>query len=584
MSQFENSEVMVKYAEIMLKHSAPPGKVPTSRPPPDPEITPPNKHAPEGGGMMEGMGTMVATMVGFEAASMAGRALFGGGAAAAVGGAGAGAAVGGGAAAAGGGLAAAAWPVTAIVGAVAAVGGLAYGIYWWVERTDDNVADLIDRIEDLDYEGTDAEPTIKTWIGQLNSLRQAFAIPMTSADPKERFEQLGEKIAAFEKGMAVIKNIEQNYHTYVKKSLKDWFGSWGDLGDFETALTKTSTNYAKRLAAMTSEFKKLQTQVSNPVSALEEIRKLEAQITTLWAIPTYNEKEQEVLVWAQSGGTSGSVQEIRQNTAVLLKLKGDLRSKILPQAKRENRRATGKRASLNQPLSKRAVELPKAPTAVTPRPTRRRLPKSDTVHTMQEQINDLSTALDVNIGGRIKEDGIYGQNTANAVAYLVSVFSQVDSEKYPARANLAANLKSKGITTQMLANHQLMRSTARHMNRLTNSIAEVWAYHTGAKQQLSQREPGQPGQPTEPAVYTGPSKCDWNALNPTREQMLECFKTLQEDIGGERSYLYDYARENLNMSDTDIMDMLDRLFGRVPASNWSRSRIMKALGNRFTIL
>jgi len=548
---------------------------------------------------MSGTGAMVGAMVATDLAMRGGSALLGSAkSAAAARAAAAAAAAGGTAVATGGGLGLATTLFTVggtavtvgtvgIIAAVAAaVGGLGYAIYWHVDRTDKEVGDLIDRIRNLDYEGTDVAPTVVGWINNLTALRETFATYVGTGTPQERLMGLGTKIIAFERGVKVLVTVKEQYDKYIKEALKDWWGSWGDKGDFERALNKTTANYTKRLASMTSDFRKLQAQTSNPSLALEEVRKLETEITNTWAAPAFDAQEQKVLAWATAGGTEGSVQEIRQNTAALIKLKSALQNKILPQAKQRSKRNRGKMAGLNRPISKRAVTLPDLP----PRPARKVVPKLDTVQTMQEQVNDLSVALGVNIGGRIAEDGIYGNNTANAVGLLVHAFAQADPKKYPAQVNLAINLKSQGVTDQEISNPKLMVATARLLNRLTNAIATVWSYHVagqGKGQPLSQRGPGgvvPSGARAPGEVYTGPDKCDRSALNPTLEQMLGCFKTLEENIGGERVYLYDYASENLNMSDDDIQKMLDRLFGRVPPNNWSRSRLMAALGNRFTIL
>lgn len=605
MSQFENSEIMVKYAELMLKEAAPPRRLPGRTPDiidADFEVVPPKGQGSGGADRASaggesfwnspaGMaGTMLGADIASRAAMAAGAKLFGGGALT--------------------GLAGAALPAAAVIAAVAVVGGIGYGIYLYIERTDDNVADLIDRIKSLDYEDTDVERTVNSWIVKLNSLRQAFAVPMTTGDPKERLETLGNKIVAFEEGLNDIKAIESNYHKYVKKHLKDWFGSWGDLGDFERTLAKTSANYEKRLKAMGAEFKKLNTQVNNPTEILKDVQGLQKKITSLWAAPEFNKKEQEALDWATQGGV-GSAVDVRKNTAILLRLKSDLKNKILPQAKKKYQQATGHKASSTPPLSKRAVSLPKQPTAVTPRKRRKAPAKFDTVRTMQEQINDLSTALGVNIGGRISEDGVYGPRTASAVLALISAFGQADPKEYPARANLASNLKSRGISTSVIGDDNLMRSTPRYLNTLTNTMAEVWKYHVGsggkpmsqrawscqvcaaqndpnsqACQRCGEPKPGTAngtGAPQGSGVHTGPVACDFGTPNPSDKMMLACFKTLQDRIGGSRVYLYDYARHNLGMSDQGIINMLNRLFKGYPPRNWSMSQILDAMASRYSL-
>jgi len=236
------------------------------------------------------------------------------------------------------------WPAIAVGAALVAAGGAMYGIYTMIEQTDDNVSDLINRMKVLDFENTDVEPAIRAWIDQLTNLRKTFAISPGASDPKEKYEALGNKIAAFERGMTVLGNIYNQYYAEVKGNLKDWFGSWGDKGDFETALKKTTANYKKRLSAMYREFGKTAMQLHNPQEILKEIVQLQEQVEDAWAAPIYDQKEQAALEFARAGG-SPDPKQVKIQLPTLMKLRNDLRNKILPQAKRKNKQYSGKRAN-----------------------------------------------------------------------------------------------------------------------------------------------------------------------------------------------------------------------------------------------
>ena len=484
------------------------------------------------------------------------------------------------------------WPTIAVGAALIAAGGAMYGIYNMIEQTDDNVADLIDRMKALDYEGTDAETVITSWIDQLEGLRKTFAVPIGTDDPKEKYEALGNKIAAFEKGMGVLGSIYTTYHTYVKEQLKDWFGSWGDKGDFEQALKKTTANYKKRLNAMYAEFKKSALELHNPQEILKEILALEGQVKAMWAAPVYNEKEQVALEFARKGG---SPKEVKQNLPALLKLRNDLKNKILPLAKKKKQQYT-RRAEVDQPISKRAVELPDEPTAqIKRKPKGTGIRKNDVVLAMQERINDLSRALGVFAGGGIREDGMYGPNTANAVAALIDKFQQIPEEEkaqYPMRADLVKNLQARGLTIDLIKNWKAMNQPqhTRHLNQLSNAIKDVWNEHTGrgAGQRGGYRDqPGASAPGTMQPGQQGPgvSVQDFNRGNPNDATILAYLKSHRIQVGGEMAYIYDYMQQYKRWSDQTMVSFVRGLFGdKMPPANYSTDIIADRLGSRYSVL
>jgi len=167
MSQFENSEVMINYALLMQDKMGMRKYAWTSR-----DLT---KALALEGTIATGIGTAGALGVGSGGATGLTGAVTAlvpigtaGAGAAGAGAAGAGAAGAGAAGAGGLGAAIVSNPVGWIVGAVLLVGGVAAAIYFATEKTDDNLRDLISRIEALDYEDTPVHTRVQSWIDTLN--------------------------------------------------------------------------------------------------------------------------------------------------------------------------------------------------------------------------------------------------------------------------------------------------------------------------------------------------------------------------------------------------------------------------------
>jgi hypothetical protein len=633
MSQFENSEVWLNFADIMLKKAAPPSGVGravmneaehlAAMGNPKSTLSVPAGTAASGtkAGVVEealiGVGTFMAADAAMRAIIAGGSKLLGAGTAAAAsttaveataltvgagtqlslplaggaaGGAAAGGAAAGGAAATGAGLGLAAtvglW--AAAIGAVVGVGGY---LIWDAAKADDDVNAVIDRAGDLDAEGTDAEGTVAGWITELNQLKNSFGIKSASGEKIEKAVNTGIQTVEFKKGIDVLKRIRDEEWPNVKPVLKDWWPST-DPAEFEEALDRALKNYGVRYSKMEKKSFQMAADIQKSISGggplLDEISQLDAQISSLWAKPDYSAEERQAIEFGKKM-KAGKVhqQEVAKYLEALMVLREDLKNKILPQAQKWNKTRIGKSAVVEHPISKRAVELPKQPDVGVAKgpvsPVKKPVQKSDTVATMQRQVNDLAVALNLPLGARLKEDGVYGQLTARAVSDLIGkLVMEADPEAAPEQAGVYNALKRWGVTGNEIMNIELMRKSPRLLNRLTNEIDEIYQIHVGMKERpLSQRQQQQQQQQQQ---QVSPGQCNWNKANPSREESLACFQTLYTSIGGSRTNLYDYAHQNLGMSDNDIFNMLHAQFPGWAPRNWSVPIILDSMGQKYSVL
>lgn len=464
-------------------------------------------------------------------------------------------------------------PIGWIVGAVLLAGGVAAAIYYATKSTDDNLRDLITRIEALDYEGTDAEIRVQSWIDELKKKIQAMQLPALGAmNDKGKAAQLAQKVMEMEDVVRVLSEIASKWPE-TKQYLKDWqFFPFDDPADFEEALRKTYSASVNALNRVKQQSQAAARQVinstKNPDLLMTEILSLDSQITNVWGKPEYTEEEKKTLeVGKRIMKRQVNINEYSSNIPKLVIIRDQLK-RLLPRAKRMARASKESHV-----ISKRAVSLPEKP-GVSPAQTgtRRtpRLQKSDTVETMQRQINDLATALDLPMAARLKEDGIYGPKTARAAADLIG---KLTMSKDPQVAGIYNYLKRWGIVGKTIINTELMRSTPRYLNVLTNAINSIYQLHTGQ----TQRPIGVRDQPQKVPDA-------WSKQAPNKQEILSELNKTYAVIGGTRTNLYDYARSSLGLNDDQIYRLIRAEFGNMAPENWSIPNLVEALGSRHSAL
>jgi hypothetical protein len=483
-------------------------------------------------------------------------------------------------------------PIGWIVGAVLLVGGVAAAIYYGTKMADDNIRDLITRIEALDYEGTIVETRVQSWIDTLNGKLQVMQLPALGAmSDKEKAMQLAQKVMEIEDLVKILNEIASQW-SETKKHLGDWqFFPFDDPADFEEAFEKTyktCNNVLNKIKQQSqSAAKQVIESTKNPDLLMTEIKSLDYQITQIWGKPEYTAEEAKTLgVGERMMKRQVNMKEYSDNLPRLVAIRDDLK-RLLPKAKR----MSGKVALMeSKQISKRAVKLPDKPSAPGIKPrvpssrrTKPRIQKSDTVANMQRQVNDLATALDIPLDARLKEDGIYGPKTARAVADLVGkLATEADPKKAPEQAKIYGHLKRWGIVGNTIMNVELMRSTPRYMNVLTNAVDNIYQLHTGMRQRpISTRDQQQQQQHQQQRT---PAPDAWSKQYANKQEILQELGKTYAMIGGTRTNLYDYARSALGLNDDQIYRLIKAEFGDMAPENWSIPNLVEALGSRHSAL
>ena len=427
------------------------------------------------------MASNVAQALGIEAAVLAGSAVVGAGAGAAgmfgFGGAGVGALAG---------LGLSGPPGWIVLGAIALIGTLAWAISSAVRRTDDNIEDLVDRLEDLDSEGTAAETAIKSWVRALNSYRQVLTppqIPALGQDNNAIVEDNLKRVMVIKSVVGVLEDI-YNKWPLVKAAVKDWkfLGSMGDVGQAEVTIKQTYSSVkslyeqlqkqAQKDAKETLDKIKKFIPDENYLLIAQEVLKLYNTLTKAFdgigpKFDTSSEKigyefAKEIVV---RKGDVDSV-EINKNIKHVINLRDLMRDGL--------KQVTSKRrANLKPPMSKRALTLgdgtridfskpieDSKPSVKKPIKKKKQKPDRFVV-AIQRFINILRGRYLLHMS-KISEDGMYGPETAG---YLSAIM--VKSDK------LRKALNSKGLYVRDVQDYKRIRNNIGDIKNIHSALSEV---------------------------------------------------------------------------------------------------------------
>lgn len=182
--------------------------------------------------------------------------------------------------------------------AVLAVGGTAWAIYDAVTKADDNIKDLIKRMDALDYEGTSVEKVVSEWLTELAELQKLLEEPISSSSPSQRALQLAKKVEIMSAGLETLTEINEQW-PMVKKNVGDWqFGVFNDPADFEQALKKTYTTFSKGLLDARNEASqsasKIQEAGKFAISA-KKVLSLDAKLSRDFQRPRYTDEQKQLL-------------------------------------------------------------------------------------------------------------------------------------------------------------------------------------------------------------------------------------------------------------------------------------------------
>lgn len=575
MSQFENSEVMLGYAKIM-----------------------------EGSLVKQAWSWRdIATELGIEAAVtgvVAGAGALGIGTGGATGLAGAGAAL------TIGGL-----PVVAVIaGGVA----LTMGIWYLTRQMDDNIPDLIDRLEDLDPNENYAA-VVQGWIAKLNYFRPLLAAAPTTTDPMERANLNMRRKAAVDELVAYMDQMWIDWAT-VKNNLDDMVFDAGQAEDaLEQTLTAIKTIQTNLKATMAQAAEKDKAEILSKLkeSSGTDYTQIATAIIALYAQtikltgkePRFDTSD-EKSAWAFAQNIAGPKEKRKRVSAQDAQIAGPLMQQLkllMEQGVKELQAKTpapeAKAASTKPLLSKRAYSIstdegyqaviPEGGTAAKTRGRgkgRRKGKGSPVVRGLQIVVNKINKVLHGG-AGIIDEDGIYGKYTGDALSGVLSSDWRI--------ANVVA--KHAKVNKHTVKDIELMRrrpELIKAVYRVLSPIAQNMVVDPGQGiagktdprqygRQISQRDQG-------PREMPGPSggRCNPGKENPRSGDILDCLKSyfkIEDPETRQKLYAYDWVKGMVDaegrrlISDDKMINVIRDQFptDRFTASDWSKPQFVTAI-------
>jgi len=454
---------------------------------------------------------------------------------------------------------------TGPVGLVLISAGVVYAVYSATRQADNNVRDLISRIEALDYESTEAKPIVSHWIENLEQYCDIFDIPIGTTNKAQTAKAAGNRVEKL-MGLQADMKLMSNAWPKVKTALKDW-GT--DPSDFEYAFRRTYARLSKIIQNVNAESKKAAVALlkKNPQTIdplMTEILSLTTQITSTWAAPEFTTEERATIGIGRKMLMKQDV-DMKQIQATIPKLnilRNDLKA-LLQEAKKRRR----KRAKTENELKKQAVGLPDIPTVdvsapttpTTPRVTKRRMVKNLAVEKLQFLLNRFSVAKDIK-NEQLIPDGMYGPRTAKSLSVVMSSSPDVQ-----------AKFKRWGFTPQLALD---VRLVSKYPGFIT------FAIKTLSEELTPEAELAPKPQPVAPKVTQTGIACNMSKANPKPEDILACLQTIFIYKGGSLIAAYDYMR-SVGMDDNSMIRTILNLFGGAKPIDWSADTIERALGTRY---
>ena len=182
--------------------------------------------------------------------------------------------------------------------AIFAVSGTAWAIYDAATRADNNIKDLIKRMDALDYEGTNVEKVVSGWLEELALLQKSLEEPVSSSSQSQRAFQLAKKVEAMSAGLEILTAINEQW-PMVKKNVKDWqLGIFNDPADFEQALKNTYTTFSNGLLKARSQAAQSASQIKEAgkyVTSAQKVLSLDMKLSRDYQRPKYTDEQKQLL-------------------------------------------------------------------------------------------------------------------------------------------------------------------------------------------------------------------------------------------------------------------------------------------------
>lgn len=502
----------------------------------------------------------------------------------------------------------------AIVGGLAAAGissgpigwvllggaAVTMAVWYFTRQMDDNLPDLIDRLEDLDP-NSQYEAKVQGWITRLKQFQTKTQAPPTTTNQAERGKLNAAYYASMRNLQAYLGQMWQEW-PIVKANLDDMVF---DPGQAEHAIQETlaavnqSVEQMKAAAKQDEQEMLARLKQKSKVDYTQlatDIVNLHKRLTQMAGgkPPQFERGEEHLaaaLQIAQNILSPEAKNLTEQDIMALARPMQQLKA-IYEQGIKQLQQDPLAKASSEKFLSKRAVLLGDGNRIVMPdtgaagkgkqRPGRRKAPRgrgSPVVLGLQHSINAINYVLNAGAGTQYPTTGIYDKNTADALIGALS--SNWKLQKLVSQQALVNMDKIQDI--------EWMRQHPRHIRALYRTLSpiakqlrqqgvvpdhgvagrgrmrpEVGQYERGLSVRDDRQQRGEYGTQVE---------CRPDKFTPTPDEILACLKQelqIEEPRTGRRMYAYDWMR-SLGIGDNTMVAWINGLFppGEYRPMDWS---------------
>jgi len=451
------------------------------------------------------------------------------------------------------------------VGLIASVAITSYVIYS-MRDADSTIDGLLGRLNDLSFEdGSEAEKTITEWKQILQKHKQLVQAKPPITDDSKVLGEYNNNQHKVISALVQYLGIMSNTFPQLKQHLTDWFGGWGDIGQFETALKETAEAMRQRVQGL--EGSMLQGAKQNIATMVEKAYEKTVpmaqvmgsqieQLTQIYGRSPQPETQSEI----DGFEFLEKIQNKSLTTEDLSNIPGFvILSEVLKKA------VAIKKASGVRLISKRALLLgdgtsvsmgPGVGTA-TKAPGFQRWPKDKNVEVMQGVLNSLHAKYETG-ASTIATDGRYGPKTAESFSVLLSKVPQ-----------LIDQLKSAGITTNDIVDHKSMRNQSANLDTM--------------KTLLSNHARGQT--PVQKVVHTTPDKekefakgCPENKENMSDPEINRCLLHLriEDPVSGQSVPAYNWINKYYDGKPSEVVHKVMGPTGFLPVfTEWSSGDLVE---------
>lgn len=382
------------------------------------------------------------------------------------------------------------WILIGVLG----LGATAYFAWQAAKKTNDNLEDLIDKLDDLDPGDGVAVAKVEEWKRVLGDFNNTLKLGEVASNPEQMAKVNLQKIDTMQKVLTYLKQVQYEWKQ-VKPRLTDW--GQDDI-QAEQALVQTTAAIEATMNQLKQTAKQDAARVISETHAQsgtnykqlsEEVISLYNQIKQISGQPPVPDDvtEQQALGLARMivGEKPVTKEQLEQYGPFLLKSKQSLEQLLARlQPKKASDLSISKRVSRVE-LSKRAWRLATDPPKDKERGQiggQRRVRDENTV-SLQRMINIMNANLRTG-AEPIDDDGIYGPRTAMALKQLKDNSEDV--------ANL---FERAGITDAMIQQPEVMRSKPVYMQK-ANSVLKGLV-NLPAEQSTEQPSPESSERPTK---------------------------------------------------------------------------------------